>query len=365
MHVRVLVADRGERGAEQRVAVVAAGQLDARPRPGRGAPARGRGPAIARRDDDVARARRRAAGRRSTHAAAGAHAEPGRWRSPADRSRRASTRRARLGEAGGDVDRGRGLADAALLVRQCVDPRHRPRIVPARSVGSGRAQRALRGHAGAPRKALRRRPALARRRARPGIRTRTTAPPQRGRREREIVARRLARPHHEPAAGPAQRQAELDGAPAAARARARRRTRRRRAARRARHPRSARRARAPTTPIARGGLADERRLARRRLDQVELAFGPHDAEHEARQTRRRCRRRPAGRPARRRRRAGPPSASRTCRAAASAGSRMAVTPTGVEQTSSTSRAEAIVFLPARAAAHPRRSPRGDRERRFT
>ena len=60
-------------------------------------------------------------------------------------------RRARLGDARGHVDRGRGLADAALLIGKRVDARD-----VMRSDGSDR-ERTLPGHAGPPREPLRRR----------------------------------------------------------------------------------------------------------------------------------------------------------------------------------------------------------------
>ena len=54
-----------------------------------------------------------------------------RW--PGGRGRSTSTGHTGLREARGDVDRGRRLADAALLVRDCIDPRHR--MDPTAAVG--------------------------------------------------------------------------------------------------------------------------------------------------------------------------------------------------------------------------------------
>ena len=246
-------------------------------------------------------------------------------------------RRARLREARGDVDRGRRLADAALLVRHCIDPRHRPD--PTAAVGRIRP-RASGRFAAIP----------GRRGKRSGVGReladdehagafRRRAPRPRARRPRTASSSPAASRDHSTSRPPGGTAAGTAPTATGGGASARATTQ-------AQASRSAPRADVlgalgvhVGVDAERGGrLGDERGLARRRLDQVQLALGPHDRQHEARAARRRCRRPRAGPAARRRSPAGPRSASSTWRAAASAGSRIAVTPTGVAQTRSTSSA---------------------------
>ena len=176
---------------------------------------------------------------------------------------------------------------------------------------------------------------------------------------------RLARPEHEAPARRGRAAGTAPRRPAAAPGRAPRRTRT--SSRSAPRPTSSERSACTctATPISAAASRDERGLAGRRLDQMQSraagrttastrpgrppplptsASGPGGAASTA------------GRPA---------SASRTWRAAASAGSRIAVTPTGVAQTSATSSARLIELASrrARCARGDRRA--GDLRRRFT
>ena len=191
-------------------------------------------------------------------------------------------RRAGLRKARRDVDGGGRLADTALLVRDCIDARHRPD--PTVAIGRTRgAQRALGGHSRAPRKALRRRRERLAITSTPGHSGATQLAPQRRGREararrsraRATTARR-ARPAGR-AAGTARRP------PAAARAPARRRRRRHRAARRGRGPRSARRARATRRPISAATSAMNAALRAVASIRWIARSGRTTAEHEARQ----------------------------------------------------------------------------------
>ena len=304
-HVRVGVADRRDGRADHGVAVLAAGQLE-RGRGQIGVRRRKIEPGDARRHDDVGQrdAVQQVVGR--PRGRARAHAEPAGGvglRVEVDHEHG----RARLRETRGDVDRGRRLAHAALLVRDCIDARHRPDPtvavgrIRARATGAWRPFRAAAESAPASARACRRRArplALGgqhrARRARP---PRRRAPRPRARATTAPAARPGAHSgRHSSAATGRRRQRSRDHAGAGVAQRAARDVLRalgvhvRRAPRARRPPRAMKAALRPVASI--------RWVSR---------CGPHDRQHEARAGRRRCRRPRAGPAGRHRRPAGPPA----------------------------------------------------------
>ena len=188
--------------------------------------------------------------------------------------------RARLRETGGDVDRGRRLADAALLVRHCVDPRHRPDPtaavgrIRARAAGASRPSRA--GAESAPAW-----PRACRSTSTPGTPATSTCARQRAPPRTRDSSPAGSRDHStRRPPGRQQRQAQLG--------RDRRRSQRardhagagvaQRAARR--RPRSARRARCTPTPSSRPPSAMNAALRAVASIRCTSRCGPHDSEHE-------------------------------------------------------------------------------------